>query len=194
MLPGEDRHFARVQPDPGETPQKAAKRHLLPDVRRAAFARWSNLSAANACPTVTATPETVKAAFTKENNVFAEINLKYIDSDPQLRRPQTFRLSDVRGLDSPILGLSPEENDRAVEVGYAALRRLRKQHSQARPPGSRPTRARRPHRHRHARRALITTIPAQSRNPGGIPEARLSRSFSQSTLPIDEDMLEQPFR
>ena len=35
--------------------------------------------AANACPTVTATPETVKAAFTKENDVFAENNVKYID-------------------------------------------------------------------------------------------------------------------
>jgi len=34
---------------------------------------------ANACPTVTATPETVKAAFTKENDVFAEANIKYID-------------------------------------------------------------------------------------------------------------------
>src|SRR6202007_385813 len=33
----------------------------------------------NACPTVTATPETVKAAFTKENDVFAENKLKYID-------------------------------------------------------------------------------------------------------------------
>src|SRR5580704_2249504 len=34
---------------------------------------------ANACPTVTATPETVKAAFTKENDVFAEHNVKYLD-------------------------------------------------------------------------------------------------------------------
>src|SRR6201984_1125309 len=34
---------------------------------------------ANACPTVTATPETVKAAFTKENDVFAEHNVKYVD-------------------------------------------------------------------------------------------------------------------
>src|SRR5207245_1876288 len=30
------------------------------------------LTGSNACPTVTATPETVKAAYTKENNVFAE--------------------------------------------------------------------------------------------------------------------------
>src|ERR1700744_2742482 len=42
---------------------------------------WSlvKIVGANACPTVTATPETVKAAFTKENDVFAENNLKYID-------------------------------------------------------------------------------------------------------------------
>jgi predicted nucleotide-binding protein (sugar kinase/HSP70/actin superfamily) len=37
------------------------------------------LTGTNACPTVTATPATVKAAFTKENNLFAEINVKYID-------------------------------------------------------------------------------------------------------------------
>src|SRR5436305_9153729 len=37
------------------------------------------LQGANACPTVTATPETVKAAFTKENDVFAEHNVKYLD-------------------------------------------------------------------------------------------------------------------
>src|SRR5208337_1612092 len=35
------------------------------------------LTGSNACPTVTATPETVKAAFTKENDVFAEHNVKY---------------------------------------------------------------------------------------------------------------------
>src|SRR5258708_5182693 len=34
---------------------------------------------ANACPTVTATPETVKAAFTKENDVFKEHNVQYVD-------------------------------------------------------------------------------------------------------------------
>src|SRR5258708_2354627 len=37
------------------------------------------LQGSNACPTVTATPETVKAAFTKENDVFADNNLKYLD-------------------------------------------------------------------------------------------------------------------
>ena len=53
---------------------------------------------ANACPTVTATPETVKAAFTKENDVFAENNVKYVDPSPQFCRPQTVRASDAAGL------------------------------------------------------------------------------------------------
>jgi predicted CoA-substrate-specific enzyme activase len=38
-----------------------------------------NLTGSNACPTVTATPETVKAAFTKESDIFAENNVLYID-------------------------------------------------------------------------------------------------------------------
>src|SRR6202048_3455712 len=75
---------------------------------------------ANACPTVTATPETVKAAFTKENDVFAENNLKYIDpvlnfADRKLFAHQMLQVWE------PVLGLSLEENDRAVEVGYKAL-------------------------------------------------------------------------
>jgi predicted CoA-substrate-specific enzyme activase len=38
-----------------------------------------NLTGSNACPTVTATPETVKAAFTKENDIFSENGIAYID-------------------------------------------------------------------------------------------------------------------
>ena len=67
----------------------------------------------NACPTVTATPETVKAAFTKESDVFAEHNVKYLDpilnfSDRKLFAYQMFQAWQ------PVLGLSEEENDRAV--------------------------------------------------------------------------------
>src|ERR1700747_1547263 len=73
----------------------------------------------NACPTVTATPETVKAAFTKENDVFAENKLKYIDpvlnfADRKLFAHQMLQVWQ------PMLGLSLEENDRAVETGVAA--------------------------------------------------------------------------
>src|SRR6202007_2147858 len=75
---------------------------------------------ANACPTVTATPETVKAAFTKENDVFAEHHVKYVDpvlnfADRKLFAYQMFQAWQQG------LGLSEEENDRAVEGGYKAL-------------------------------------------------------------------------
>ena len=76
-----------------------------------------HLQASNACPTVTASPETVKAAFTKETDVFAEQGLKYLApivnmADKKLFAQQLFEAF------VDILGLSPEENDRAVEVAY----------------------------------------------------------------------------
>ncbi len=42
LLSREDRDFARLQSDSGKASQKAARRHLLPDVRRAAFALGEN--------------------------------------------------------------------------------------------------------------------------------------------------------
>src|SRR6202023_600691 len=76
---------------------------------------------ANACPTVTATPETVKAAFTKENDVFAEANLKYIDPVLNFADRKLFAYQMLQAW-QPVLGLSPEENERAVESGFAALK------------------------------------------------------------------------
>src|SRR5277367_204262 len=74
----------------------------------------------NACPTVTATPETVKAAFTKENDVFAEHNVKYVDPILNFADRKLFAHQMLQAW-QPILGLSQEENDRAVEVGFQAL-------------------------------------------------------------------------
>jgi predicted nucleotide-binding protein (sugar kinase/HSP70/actin superfamily) len=76
--------------------------------------------AANACPTVTATPETVKAAFTKENDVFAEHNVEYVDPVLNFADRKLFAYQMLQAW-QPILGLSQEENDRAVESGYKAL-------------------------------------------------------------------------
>src|SRR5271166_2496478 len=70
---------------------------------------------ANACPTVTATPETVKAAFTKENDVFAEHNVKYIDPVLNFSDRKLFAHQMLQAW-QPILDLSQEENDRAVEI------------------------------------------------------------------------------
>jgi predicted nucleotide-binding protein (sugar kinase/HSP70/actin superfamily) len=70
-----------------------------------------------ACPTVTATPEAVKAAFTKESNVFADRGIEYLDtfvnfSEPALLARQMFDEFKDK------FGLSREENDRACRVAW----------------------------------------------------------------------------
>jgi len=72
------------------------------------------------CPTVATTPAAVKAAFTKEGDLFAEKGVLFMDtfvnvSDRALYERQMYdQFKDV-------LGVSPEENARAVTEGYRAL-------------------------------------------------------------------------
>ena len=145
----------------------------------------------NACPTVTATPETVKAAFTKENDVFAENNLKYIDpvlnfADRKLFAHQMLQVWQ------PILGLSLEENDRAVETGFAALKEyetnIRKRARQVldqleREDGIGIVMLGRPYHHDPGLNHEILDEFQKLGYP----------IFSQNTLPLDEDMLERLF-
>jgi activator of 2-hydroxyglutaryl-CoA dehydratase/predicted nucleotide-binding protein (sugar kinase/HSP70/actin superfamily) len=79
-----------------------------------------NCSGSNACPTVTATPNAVKAAFIKENDVFKENGIQYLDpilniDDKKLLTLQMFQTW------APILGLSEEENERAIAAGFKAF-------------------------------------------------------------------------
>lgn len=76
-----------------------------------------HLQASNACPTVTASPETVKAAFTKETDVFAEQGVKYLCPIVNMADAKLFGQQMFEAF-KDILGLSPEENDRAIAVGY----------------------------------------------------------------------------
>ena len=73
----------------------------------------------NACPTVTATPDAVKAAFTKEANVFADNGIEYLDPIVNLADRKLFALQMHRAW-APVLGVSEEENDRAIEVAFKA--------------------------------------------------------------------------
>jgi predicted CoA-substrate-specific enzyme activase len=145
----------------------------------------------NACPTVTATPETVKAAFTKENDVFAENNLKYIDpvlnfADRKLFAHQMLQVWQ------PVLGLSMEENDRAVELGFAALKEyetsIRKRARQVLDQLEREDRI-----------GIVMLGRVYHHDPGLNHEIldefqKLGYPiFSQNTLPLDEDMLERLF-
>jgi activator of 2-hydroxyglutaryl-CoA dehydratase/predicted nucleotide-binding protein (sugar kinase/HSP70/actin superfamily) len=73
-----------------------------------------------ACPTVTATPEAVKAAFIKEGDLFEQMGVKYFPTFVKLAERQLFaRQMYQQFRDS--LGLSEAENARAVEEGYKAL-------------------------------------------------------------------------
>lgn len=80
-----------------------------------------NVQASRACPTVTATPEAVKAAFTKEGDIFAEKGIKYLDTFVNVGTPKLFERQMFTQFEG-ILGLSPEENARAVAEGYKALK------------------------------------------------------------------------
>ena len=76
-----------------------------------------------ACPTVTATPASVKAAFTKEGDMFAEKGLIWkdtltcLDNEKIMHRQMYDDWKDI-------LGLSEEENLRAVQAGFAAMKKF----------------------------------------------------------------------
>ena len=146
---------------------------------------------ANACPTVTATPETVKAAFTKENDVFAENDVKYVDpvlnfADHKLFAHQMLQVWQ------PVLGLSEEENDRAVASGFAALQDYE---SSVR----RRARAVMDQLEREDRIGIVMLGRPYHHDPGLNHEIldefqKLGYPiFSQNTLPLDEDLLERLF-
>jgi predicted nucleotide-binding protein (sugar kinase/HSP70/actin superfamily) len=150
-----------------------------------------HLQGSNACPTVTVTPNTVKAAFTKEANVFAEQGVEYMDplvnfANRKLLCQQLFNAFE------PVLGLSQEENARAVEVGFAELEAYESDIRQR-------SRAALDELERNKRVGIVVLARPYHHDPGlnheildefqklGYPV------FSQSTLPLDPDLLERLF-
>ncbi|MGC2496491.1 MAG: BadF/BadG/BcrA/BcrD ATPase family protein [Acidobacteriaceae bacterium] len=150
-----------------------------------------NLTGSNACPTVTATPNAVKAAFTKESDLFSENGVVYLD--PILNLQDTKICADqMYKTWAPILGLSREENDRAIQVGFDALAACEDEI-------------------RHEARKVLDQLERENRigivmlgrvyhhDPGLNHEIMEEFQklgypvFSQSTLPLDEDLLERLF-
>jgi activator of 2-hydroxyglutaryl-CoA dehydratase/predicted nucleotide-binding protein (sugar kinase/HSP70/actin superfamily) len=70
-----------------------------------------------ACPTVTATPEAVKAAFTKESNLFAAAGLEFLDTFLNFAEPALLARQMYAQFGGP-LDLSRGENDRACRVAW----------------------------------------------------------------------------
>jgi predicted CoA-substrate-specific enzyme activase len=150
-----------------------------------------NIVASNACPTVTATPETVKAAYTKETDVFADHGITYLNPIVNLQDNKLFAHQMFTAWSS-ILGLSEEENGRAIEAGYAALKdyetgiqkRAREVLDEL---------------EREDRIGIVMLGRVYHHDPGLNHEIleefqKLGYPiFSQSTLPLDPDILERLF-
>jgi predicted CoA-substrate-specific enzyme activase len=150
-----------------------------------------NVRGHNACPTVAVTPETVEAAYTKETDLFAERGIQYVHplvnlSDRKLFARQMFHAW------APILGLSEAENEHAIEIGYRELekfesgirRRAREVLDQLESEGKLGiVMLGRPYHHDPGINHEIT----EQFQKLGYP------IFSQSTLPLDEDLLERLF-
>jgi predicted CoA-substrate-specific enzyme activase len=150
-----------------------------------------NLTGSNACPTVTATPNAVKAAFTKESDLFTENGITYLDpilnlQDRKICADQMYKAW------SPLLGLSREENDRAIAVGFEALD---KYEAEIR----RQARETLDQLEREDRIGIVMLGRVYHHDPGLNHEIMEEFQklgypvFSQSTLPIDEDLLERLF-
>jgi predicted nucleotide-binding protein (sugar kinase/HSP70/actin superfamily) len=150
-----------------------------------------NIRASNACPTTALTPEVVKAAFTKETDIFAENGILYLDPLVDLSRPGMLARQMFIALD-PVLGLSREENQRAILEAYRALeayeRNIRGKGRQLLEDLE-----------REGSIGIVLLGRPYHHDPGinqGIPGELQKRGyaiFSQSTLPLDEDILERLF-
>ncbi|MBI2222643.1 MAG: CoA activase [Acidobacteria bacterium] len=147
--------------------------------------------AQNACPTVAATPRTVWAAFTKEADAFAQAGIVYVDPLLNLADRACFGLQ-MRDAWGAVLGLSRDENARAVNAGFAAFDafwsglRARARTALDRLEGER-------------RIGIVVLGRPYHHDPGinhGILEELQKRGytiFSQTTLPRDDDLLERLF-
>jgi predicted nucleotide-binding protein (sugar kinase/HSP70/actin superfamily) len=76
--------------------------------------------ASRSCPTVATTPAAVKAAFVKEGDLFKERGILFLDTFVNLSQPDLFERQMFEQF-KDLLGLTPEENARAVAEGYRAL-------------------------------------------------------------------------
>ena len=153
--------------------------------------KLTHLQGSNACPTITASPETVKAAFTKETDVFAEHGVQYLDPIVNMV-DQTLFAHQMFDAFKDLLGLSPGENDRAIQAGFEAQEHYEKD-------VQRKSRAVLDELEREDRIGLVLLARVYHHDPGLNHEIldefqKLGYPiFSQSTLPYDEDLLERLF-
>ena len=150
-----------------------------------------NTKGCRACPTVTATPAAVKAAFIKEEDLFAKKGITYVDPIVNPARPRLFSRQMLLAF-KDILGVSRGESERATAAGFAALEAYES-------------------RMRAWARESLDALEAEQKlgivvlgrpyhNDPGINHQILVEFqklgypvFTQDSLPLDEDILERLF-
>ncbi len=150
-----------------------------------------NIGAANACSTVIAAPQTARAMFIKETDVFAERGIRYLYPLLEFSHERLLAKQLFHAFREPF-GLGLKENDRAVEQGFNALgrwdRRIRER-------GGEVIEMLR----REKRLGIVLLGRAYHHDPGlnhGVftEFQRLGYPvLSQDTLPMDPDTLEELF-
>ena len=144
-----------------------------------------------ACPTVTTTPEAVKAAFIKEGDIFKDKGIKFLDTFVNIAEKGLFAKQMYEQF-KDILGLTWKENKRAIEAGYESLEKY-------------------DNSMRRKARALIDQLEKENRfgivllgrtyhnDPGINHEIMVEFQklgypvFTQESLPLDADILEKVF-
>jgi len=150
-----------------------------------------NIRASNACPTTALTPEVVRAAFTKESDLFAQNGVVYINPLLDLSKPQLLarQMFEAWG---PELKLSRAENWKAVQAGYDALDAYESRISQK-------AREIIDRLEKEGNVGVVLLGRPYHHDPGinqGIPEELQKRGYpilSQATLPQDQDILDRLF-
>jgi len=79
-----------------------------------------NTQDCRSCPTITATPAAVKAAFTKEDDVFAKKGIEFMNPLVNISKPLLFARQMYNEF-KDVLGLSKAEGERAAAAGFKAL-------------------------------------------------------------------------
>ncbi len=86
----------------------------------------SHTIAAAACPTATATPESVRAAFCKEGDLFRQQGIQYISPFLSFAEPELL-MRQMWETFAPLLQLGRGENRRACTAGWQALEQFNSQ-------------------------------------------------------------------
>jgi len=143
------------------------------------------------CPTITATANAVRAAFIKDGDTFAEKGIQFLNPFFNLAQPALFERQIYDQL-KELLGLTREENARAVQAGYARAGALQAGHPGAGRRRPRAAGGRRTGWHRPPRRPYHADPGI---NQGILVELQNAaiRSSRRKSLPIDGATLDRLF-